>query len=208
VEWDRLTEEVRLHGVLSAQLTAALQRETEACRDTEEIHGMFEDLSARVKLDEEVAARVRKEWDKLLQKDAKACQRVIDLLAEVERERDLKLEAEERSVALLQKANLDAEVVARLRRERDELHQTIERLHLESSTACEEHDQAIRERDEARQGSAPYGWILEPWWPEGWRPRASLSEWAWSSLRCGGFFRLRVMSMISCVLPSGWFLMT
>ena len=41
----------------------------------------------------------------------------VDLLVALERERDLKLEAEERSVALLQKANLDAEVVAWLRRE-------------------------------------------------------------------------------------------
>jgi len=47
-----------------------------------------------------VAIRVRNERDELLQQDAEACQRVIDLLAEVERERDLKLEAEERSAAL------------------------------------------------------------------------------------------------------------
>ena len=58
MEWDRLTEEAWLRGDLSAQLTAAQHRETEACRDTEEIHGMFEDLSVRVKRDEEAAARV------------------------------------------------------------------------------------------------------------------------------------------------------
>ena len=73
-------------------------------------------------------------------------------MEELEREQDLKLEAEERFVALQQKANLDAEVVARLRRERDELRQTIERLHLEHGTACEECDQAVRERDKACQG--------------------------------------------------------
>ena len=66
MEWDRLTEEAWLCGDLSAQLVAAQQRETEACRDTEEIHGMFEDLSVRVKLDEEDAARIRKERDELL----------------------------------------------------------------------------------------------------------------------------------------------
>ena len=44
-------------------------------------------------------------------------ERAVDLLAELERERDLKLEAEERSAALQQMVNLDAEVVARLRRE-------------------------------------------------------------------------------------------
>jgi len=58
-----------------------------------------------VQQDEEAAARVRKEWDKLLQKDAEACQRAVELLEELERERDLKLEAEERSVALWQRAN-------------------------------------------------------------------------------------------------------
>ena len=66
MEWDRLTEEARLCGDLSAQLSAAQQRETEAHRDVEEIHGMFEDLLARVKQDEEVAARVQKERDELL----------------------------------------------------------------------------------------------------------------------------------------------
>ena len=81
-----------------------------------------------------------------------AYQRAIDLLAELEREWDLKLEAEERSAALQQKVNLDAEVVAWLRREQDKLRQTTERLCSECGTACEEHDQAVREHDEARQG--------------------------------------------------------
>ena len=53
--------------------------------------------------------------------DAEASQRAIELLEELERERNLKLEAEERSTALQQRANLDVEVIARLRRERDEL---------------------------------------------------------------------------------------
>ena len=48
------------------QLAAAQQREAEAHRDAEEAHGMFEDLSARVKLNEEDAARLRKEQDELL----------------------------------------------------------------------------------------------------------------------------------------------
>ena len=58
VEWDRLTEEARLCGDLSVQLAATQQRETEARRDVDEIHGMFEDLSARVKQDEEATVRV------------------------------------------------------------------------------------------------------------------------------------------------------
>ena len=61
---------------------------------------MFEDLSTRVKLDEEAATRIRKERDELLQKDTEAAERAIDLLAKLEMERDLKLKAEERSVAL------------------------------------------------------------------------------------------------------------
>ena len=66
-------------------------------RDVEEFHGMFEDLSVRVKVDEEVAARLRKEQDELLQKDAMASEQAVELLAELEMERDLKLKAEERS---------------------------------------------------------------------------------------------------------------
>ena len=99
--------------------------------------------------DEEAAARVRKEWDELLQKDVEAAERAVDLLAELEMERDLKLEAEERSVALQQKANLDAEVIAWLCKERDELRQATERLHLERGAAHGECDQAIQERNEA-----------------------------------------------------------
>ena len=100
MEWDHLTEEAWLHGDVSAQLAAAQQWEAEARRDAEEIHGMLQDLSMRVPQNGEVAARVRKEWDELLQKDAEACQWAVDLLAELEREGDLKLEAEDRSTAL------------------------------------------------------------------------------------------------------------
>ena len=38
---------------------------------------MFQDLSARVQQDKEVAARVLKARDELLQKDAEACQRAV-----------------------------------------------------------------------------------------------------------------------------------
>jgi len=61
---------------------------------------MFEDLSARVKLDEEDFARLRKEQDELLQKNVVASERVSELLAELETERDLKLKAEERFTVL------------------------------------------------------------------------------------------------------------
>ena len=60
---------------------------------------MFQDLSARVQQNKEAATRVQKEQDEQLQKDAEACQRAVELLEELERERDLKLEAEEWSMA-------------------------------------------------------------------------------------------------------------
>ena len=66
-------------------------------------------------------------------------------------ERDLKLEAEERSVTLPQRVNQDAEVIARLCRERDKLRQTAERLRSEHGMAREERGQTVRERDEVRQ---------------------------------------------------------
>ena len=79
----------------------------------------------------------------MLQKDVEASQRAIELLDELEMEQNLKLKAKDRSMALQQRADQDAEVIARLRRERDELCQTMERLRSEHSTAHEERDQAI-----------------------------------------------------------------
>ena len=61
---------------------------------------MFQDLSTRVQQEEEAAARIQKEWDELLQKDAEASQRAIELLDKLETEQNLKLKAEDRSVAL------------------------------------------------------------------------------------------------------------
>ena len=43
---------------MGAHLAAAQQREAEVHRDAEEIHEMFEDLSAKVKLDEEEATKI------------------------------------------------------------------------------------------------------------------------------------------------------
>jgi len=59
-------------------------------------------------------------------------------LAEVEKERELKLGAEEKLVALEKRASLDAAAVTQLRKERDELLQIVERLHEERGTAREE----------------------------------------------------------------------
>ena len=83
---------------------------------------------------------MQKQWDELLQRDAEARQWIVDLLDEVGKERELRLWAKERSTALEQRAKLDVEVVARLHGERDEQHQTSERLRLECGMICGEHD--------------------------------------------------------------------
>ena len=68
---------------MAAQLAIAQEREAQVCEDAEEAHGMFEDLLARSKLDEEEIARLRKERDELLQKNAVASERAGELLAEL-----------------------------------------------------------------------------------------------------------------------------
>jgi len=51
---------------VSTQLAVVQRWEAEARRDVEEFHVMFEDLSARTKLDEEEIAKLQKERDELL----------------------------------------------------------------------------------------------------------------------------------------------
>ena len=101
---------------------------------------MFEDLSARVKLDDEDVTRLRKERDELLQKDAIASEQASELLVELETERDLKLKADERLAALQQRADQDTETITQLHEERDELCRTEERLCSECSAAHEGRD--------------------------------------------------------------------
>ena len=79
-------------------------QEAEA-RRLEETEKAFEALSVRVRQDEKEAARVRKEQVELLQRDAVAHQRILNLLAESEKERDLKLVAEEKLTALERRAS-------------------------------------------------------------------------------------------------------
>ena len=64
----------------------------------------------------------------MLPKDAETTQQILDLLGEIEKERDLKLGAEEKLVALEKRVSLDATVVTRLHKEWDELIQTAKRL--------------------------------------------------------------------------------
>ena len=103
----------------------------------------FEALLVRSWRDDEEANKVGKEQDELLQKDAETRQRILDLLAEVEKERELKLGAKQKLTVLEKRASLDATAVAWLRKEWDELLQTTERLRSESGAARKEHDQAL-----------------------------------------------------------------
>ena len=112
----------------------------EARRDADEVEKAFEALSVRSWKDDKEASMVRKEQDVLLQKDIKTHQWILDLLGEVEKKRDLKLGAKEKLAALENWTSLDAMAVARLRKERDELIQTVERLHSKRGMACEERD--------------------------------------------------------------------
>ena len=118
----------------------------EARQHADEAKRAFEALSARSWRDDKDAAKVRKERDELLQKDIEARQNILDLLVEVEKERELKLGAEERLMALEKRASQDAVVAAWLHKEWDELLQTAERLRSGHGMAREERDQDLRER--------------------------------------------------------------
>jgi len=127
-KWDRLAEEARLHGDVSTQLAVTQQRvaeltplakekasvllrEAKARRDAEDAEKSFEELSERARQGEEEAARVWKEWDELLQRDAETRQWILDLLAKAKKERELKLGAKERFADLQQRVNQDAKAV-------------------------------------------------------------------------------------------------
>ena len=104
---------------------------------------MFEDLSARVKLDEEEAAKIKKEWDELVQKDVEASKQAAEVLNELETERGLRREAENRSSDLQRRVDQDAVLIDRLHWERDEARWAKEWLRSERSTAREERDRAV-----------------------------------------------------------------
>ena len=81
---------------------------------------MFEDLKARSKLEEEEAARILKERDELLEKDAQASRRAVEAQNELETDRNLRRKAESEAVALQKKVDEDAVLIDHLRGERDE----------------------------------------------------------------------------------------
>ena len=62
---------------LAEEAARLRQREAEARWDAEDAEKEFQDLSARARQDEEEAARVQKEQDELLQRDAEARQRSL-----------------------------------------------------------------------------------------------------------------------------------
>jgi uncharacterized coiled-coil DUF342 family protein len=105
------------------------------------------DLSKRSCKHDEEATWIKKERDKLLQRDDEAHQGILDLLGEVEKERDLKLGVEEKLMALETRAPQDATTIEWLRKERDKLSWTMERLYSECNTAHHECDQACQEHD-------------------------------------------------------------
>ena len=78
---------------------------------------MFEDLAARSKLDGEEIARLQKERDELLQRNATVNEKAGEVLKELEMERELRREAESRATALQQKVDEDVAVVRSLRAE-------------------------------------------------------------------------------------------
>ena len=81
---------------MAAQLASTQEREAQARQDAEEAHGMFEDLSARSKLDGEEIVRLQKERDELLQRNAAANEKADEVLKELEMERDLRWKAKSR----------------------------------------------------------------------------------------------------------------
>jgi hypothetical protein len=136
--WDRVVEEARLRGEVTAQLVAAQQRvaeltlltekaanlrtrEAEARHHANEAEKMFTDLSERSRKDDEEAMWIKKERDELLPRDAEACQWILDLLGKVEKERNLKLGVEEKLAALEMRERQDAATIEQLRKERDGL---------------------------------------------------------------------------------------
>ena len=72
---------------------------------------MFEDLSARSKLNGEEIARLQKERDELLQRNAAANEKASEVLKELEMEWNLRRKAESRATALQQKVDEDVAVV-------------------------------------------------------------------------------------------------
>jgi uncharacterized membrane-anchored protein YjiN (DUF445 family) len=68
----------------------------EAYQHTDEVERMALEQLERSRKDEDEAVAIRKEQDELLKRDVVTHQRILELLDEVQRERDQKLVVEER----------------------------------------------------------------------------------------------------------------
>jgi hypothetical protein len=75
---------------------------------------MFMDLLERSRKYDEEATLVKKEWDELLKRDAEDRQWILDLLGELEKERDLKLAVEGRLAALEMRMRQDVAMIEQL----------------------------------------------------------------------------------------------
>ena len=76
---------------LAAKADNLQWREAEYLRHVDDVAGMLQDLAARAWQDTKEAARVQKQWDELLQRNAETRQWIIGLLDELAKERELKL---------------------------------------------------------------------------------------------------------------------
>jgi hypothetical protein len=81
---------------------------------------MVLDLFERARKDGEDTMQAVREHDELHQWDGKSCQWILNLQGKLEKERGLKLVAQEKVTALEAKARQDVAVVERLCKERDD----------------------------------------------------------------------------------------
>jgi hypothetical protein len=100
------------------------------------------ELLERSRKDDGEAVVIKTERDELLQRDAVAHQRILELLDAVDQERTQKLATKERLMASETTARQEASTVEQLCKERDEMQQTEERLRTKRGMAHVEHDAA------------------------------------------------------------------
>jgi hypothetical protein len=85
---------------------------------------MVSDLSERARKDGEDVTQVVRECDELRRRDAESHQQILNLQAELKKEKGLKLAVQEKVTALEAKAHQDTTVAERLCKEQDNSRQT------------------------------------------------------------------------------------
>jgi hypothetical protein len=101
---------------------------------------MVSDLFERACKDGEDTAQTMRERDELRQWDAESYQQILNLQGELEKEKGLKLVAQEKIATLEAKARQDAMVAERLCQEQDDSCWTESRLRTECDGARQERD--------------------------------------------------------------------